>query len=311
MVSHGGWIGPRGPVPAPDSAFLGQQDTGGLSGAAGLGLLGFMAIGALAAVLTMRSRGDLGAGALRKRLDGADGLSPVGWMAGGMALWLIWQLAGAAAAQNLPAPMPGEPAQSLERATRVMLPAYAVGVGAAGLIFAALRPRLVRAGFRIRPLDPLVGVGLLLVVYPFVYVVGDLSVRAATALARAGWMAPPDGPAHETLRMLVDEGTFSPVWWTTTLMVVFAAPLLEELIHRGFLQTAFGHATGRPWAGIVLSSVVFALIHMGAAPVYALPGLFALSLGLGWAFERTRRLAVPVAMHGAFNALNIIAATVV
>ena len=94
-------------------------------------------------------------------------------------------------------------------------------------------------------------------------------------------------------------------------MVVLAVPLLEEVIHRGFLQTAFGRLTGRPWAGIVLSSVVFALIHLGAAPVYALPGLFALSLGLGWAFERTGRLAVPVAMHGAFNALNIVAATVV
>ena len=201
-------MGPRGPV----SAFLGHQDTGGLSGAAGLGLLGFMAIGAVAAVLTMRSRGDLNAGALRKRLGDADGLSPVGWMAGGMTLWLVWQLAGAAAAQNMPAPLPGEPAQSLERTARVMLPAYAVAIGAAGLIFAALRPRLVRAGFRIRPLDPLLGLGLLLVVYPFVYVVGDLSVRAATALARAGWMAPPDGPAHETLRLLVDEGTFSPAW---------------------------------------------------------------------------------------------------
>ena len=299
-----GLIGPRG----PSTAFLAQDSPAGLSGAAGLGLLGFMAVGALTAWLTLRSRGDLRPDRLRTRAERADGLSPVGWMAAGIVLWLIWQIGGSIAVQSMPPPAPGEAAESLARTARIMWPAYAAGLGAAGILFAALRPRLVRAGFRMKAIDPLLGFGLLLVVYPFVYVAGDLSLRLTGALARAGLTQPPEGPAHETLRLLVGEGRFDPAWWATTLMVVFATPVLEEVIHRGCIQTAFARLTERPWTAIVVSSAVFSAIHLGAAPLYALPGLFVLSLGLGWAFERTGRLAVPIAMHAVFNAMNILMA---
>lgn len=268
-----------------------------------------MAAGALTAWLTLRSRGDLRPDRLRTRAERADGLSPVGWMAAGMVLWLIWQIGGSIAAQMTPPPAPGEAPESLARAARIMWPAYAVGLGVTGVLFVALRRQLVRAGFRMKAMDPLLGLGLLLVVYPFVYVAGDLSLRITGALARAGLAQPPEGPAHETLRLLVADERFGPAWWATTLMVVIAAPLLEEVIHRGCIQTAFARLTERPWTAIILSSAVFSVIHLGAAPPYALPGLFVLSLGLGWAFERTGRIAVPIAMHAGFNALNIVAAT--
>lgn len=298
------WIGPQG----PSTAFLGADAPIGMPSAA---LLPLAVMAAAAAVIlwALRSRGHLRSDSLAPRSQRAQGLTPVGWLAGGLALWLAWQFGGTFAAQTLAPPRPGQPAQSLARSAAAMWPAYAIALAAAGLTFAALRTRLIPAGFRARPLDPLLGLALLAAVYPFVFVVGDLSVRAAAALARAGLTEPPDGPAHDTLRMLVSEARFTPEWWAITAMVVVAAPILEEIIHRGFIQTAFIRATGKPWLGIVLASAIFSVIHLGATPLYVLPGLFVLSVGLGWAFERTGRIAVPIAMHAGFNALNILAAT--
>lgn len=268
-----------------------------------------MAVGALTGLVIMRRRGDLRREKLIARSAKADGLGPVGWLAGGMVLWLAWQLAGAAAHGALGAPPPGEADDSLERNARALWPAYCVAFGGAGIIFAALRTRLVRAGFTARLVDPLLGAGLLLLVYPWVYIAGDLSLRIADLLAARGVIDAPDGPAHDTLRQLVDAPQHDLWWWIVTLLVTVAAPTLEEIIHRGFFQTALIRATGKPWLGIALASALFTLVHAAAVPFYAMPALFVFSLALGWAFERTGRLAVPIVMHAAFNALNIAAAT--
>jgi membrane protease YdiL (CAAX protease family) len=43
-------------------------------------------------------------------------------------------------------------------------------------------------------------------------------------------------------------------------------------------------------------------------PWYALPSLLALSIGLGVAYERTGKVAVPILVHAGFNAANLAAA---
>ncbi len=138
---------------------------------------------------------------------------------------------------------------------------------------------------------------------------GRILDRARLGLGARGVIDAPDGPAHDTLRQLVDAPQHDLWWWIVTLLVTVAAPTLEEIIHRGFFQTALIRATGKPWLGIALASALFTLVHAAAVPFYAMPALFVFSLALGWAFERTGRLAVPIVMHAAFNALNIAAAT--
>ncbi|HLL89278.1 MAG TPA: CPBP family intramembrane glutamic endopeptidase, partial [Tepidisphaeraceae bacterium] len=51
------------------------------------------------------------------------------------------------------------------------------------------------------------------------------------------------------------------------------------------------------WAAIVVASVVFAFVH----PLWTVPLIFLLSLGLGYAYERTGNLWVPIVMHAVFN----------
>lgn len=119
-----------------------------------------------------------------------------------------------------------------------------------------------------------------------------------------------DGPggefAHDLLYDIV-ESRGTPWAWPIRLGPILGAAVLEEVVFRGFAQSAVLRLTRSPWTAIVVTSVLFALLHIGAigARWDALLTLFVLSMALGIAFERTRRLGVPIVMHGAFNAANI------
>ena len=85
----------------------------------------------------------------------------------------------------------------------------------------------------------------------------------------------------------------------------------EELLYRNVVQKSLYGPFSRPGA-IVVASAIFAAAHI---PAYSSPGssvlallntltvIFALSLVLGVAFDRTRNLAVPALIHGTFNAI--------
>jgi membrane protease YdiL (CAAX protease family) len=51
------------------------------------------------------------------------------------------------------------------------------------------------------------------------------------------------------------------------------------------------------WLAVILTSIVFALVH----PLWMAPLIFVLSLCLGYAYERTGTLWVPIVMHAVFN----------
>ena len=113
------------------------------------------------------------------------------------------------------------------------------------------------------------------------------------------------------------------------------APLFEELLFRGHLQTLIRRGIGRlfanrvelvgnsvdpamagpsapifidasrpssiqTWAAIIITSAIFAAIH----PLWSQPMIFILALGLGYSYERTNNLWVPVSIHAGFNTIN-------
>lgn len=86
---------------------------------------------------------------------------------------------------------------------------------------------------------------------------------------------------------------------------VVVAPVLEEVLFRGLVQTALLEAggRGRRWAVIFVAASWFALVHVGQ-PWQALPPLFVLGIVLGWVYERTGSLAPCVIVHAGFNAVN-------
>lgn len=86
------------------------------------------------------------------------------------------------------------------------------------------------------------------------------------------------------------------------LVVVVGAPIVEELVYRGFIH---GSLQGRLSDGLALlgAAVWFTLIHF--TPV-EYPGLFAFAIVLGLCFHGTGRLGMAIAAHMAFNATGLI-----
>lgn len=88
--------------------------------------------------------------------------------------------------------------------------------------------------------------------------------------------------------------------------MVLVAPA-EELLFRGAIQTRLGRAFG-PALTVGLSSLLFASIHVlnfagGATGVlFATATIFTVGAVLGAVYERTGNLAVPVLVHGLYNA---------
>lgn len=116
--------------------------------------------------------------------------------------------------------------------------------------------------------------------------------------------APPPDLAHPTLERIV-KSPGDPYLWLLIAGPVLGAPLVEEIVFRLGLQSALLRVSRSPGLAIACSSLAFMGVHVGSVPPHALLPLLGLGVGLGLAFERTRSLATPIAMHAIFNASNI------
>lgn len=139
--------------------------------------------------------------------------------------------------------------------------------------------------------------------------------------ARFGYAHPEQ---HEMLQRLSE--TSQPITRVAIVLgATVAAPVFEELLFRGGVQTLlrrfFGGVryagagtvgsveaarvapAGAAWGAILLASALFASIH----EAWMAPAIFVLSVCLGYAYERTGNLWVPVLMHAIFNTVNVVA----
>jgi len=111
-------------------------------------------------------------------------------------------------------------------------------------------------------------------------------------------------PQHEELKQIIAYSQ-----WQVRALIVFTAivvvPFVEELIFRGMIQTALRSYIVRPWPAIFVTSLVFVIFH--ANPEHWL-ALFALSLCLGYTYEKSGSLFRAVFVHALFNAMSVLAA---
>lgn len=140
-----------------------------------------------------------------------------------------------------------------------------------------------------------------------------LAMGALTSLVSELWIEPVPRLGHEILEVVAGSG--GQVGATVALMVgaVIAAPLAEELIYRGLVQTVLLDLGGRPrrWLVVITASAWFTLIHApgagtGSVIWQSLPSLFVLALFLGWLYERTGCLWPSIVLHMGFNAANFV-----
>ncbi len=183
--------------------------------------------------------------------------------------------------------------------------------GAAGIALAWLitsTPGGARAGLTARWKDVPVGLGAMLVLTPVIVALLALAPQVVHWITGGH----PDRVAHEGLKLIAERDSGP---WRIVLIVgaVVLAPIVEEIVYRGFLQSALVRACDSAglsrWFAVAATSGAFAAVHANTVPVHGLAVLFVLSLAFGVAFERTGRLGVPIVMHAAFNAANIVVAT--
>ena len=162
------------------------------------------------------------------------------------------------------------------------------------------------AGCKLDWIDVPLGVGMVLLVAPVVLLAGQLAVLVHQSLAGE---AATNAIAHPLLAQMV-ENKSDPWTWVLIASAVGGAPIVEEVVYRVFVQSALLRLTGHAWISVIVTAAVFGTMHaIGPAetrsPWYAAVTVGVLGLCCGGAFERTKRLGVPIAMHAAFNAANV------
>ena len=82
------------------------------------------------------------------------------------------------------------------------------------------------------------------------------------------------------------------------LVVGLLAPLAEEMVFRGAVLRSLLRWKENPWIGIVISAVLFAVIHMNPAQM---PHAFLIGLLLGWLYYRTDSIVPGLVYHWVNN----------
>lgn len=116
----------------------------------------------------------------------------------------------------------------------------------------------------------------------------------------------PDQMAVKFLKSTFDNPLF---FVLAVISIVVLAPLIEETLFRGFLQSYIRQHLGSKQA-IAITSVCFSLFHyaagQGVSNISIIISLFVLSLFLGFVYEKRQSLFASISLHACFNAISVI-----
>ena len=139
----------------------------------------------------------------------------------------------------------------------------------------------------------------LLAAWPLILAAVTLTIFIAKLFSGPGYEIQP----HQQLEMITEYHQL-PLRIMIVFVAVVIAPLLEEMLFRGFVQTAIRSVINikSAWPAIAASSVFFAMMH--ANPAHW-PALFVLGVCLGYSYEKSGSLFRPIFIHLFFNAFSV------
>ncbi len=105
------------------------------------------------------------------------------------------------------------------------------------------------------------------------------------------------GKYYEYFSKLMEQMTSNPA--TLIVLAVFMAPIFEEIVFRGIIMKGLLNKGVRPAFAIVISSVVFGIVHGNP---WQFVGAVFLGCVLGLVYYKTKSLLLPILLH-AFNNL--------
>lgn len=150
-------------------------------------------------------------------------------------------------------------------------------------------------GARMRPLDVPLGLAIgavaQVVLLPVLYYpIFELSGTSSTELSK---------PAED----LASRAGGNLSWALFALLVGIIAPIVEELFFRGLLLQSLSKRGMAPWLAVVLSSALFAAMHL---QLLQFPGLMLFGLISGTLAVRTGRLGASIFAHIGFNMTTVV-----
>jgi membrane protease YdiL (CAAX protease family) len=116
------------------------------------------------------------------------------------------------------------------------------------------------------------------------------------------------GPVCWLLLVLADVPLNGPPAWLLLLKLVLLVPILEEIVFRGGLQVFLisKRAFNKSWFGIsvanIVTSIIFALMHLISQPPLWAALVFIPSLVFGWARDRYGSVIPSIILHAVYNA---------
>lgn len=84
--------------------------------------------------------------------------------------------------------------------------------------------------------------------------------------------------------------------WALVVLVVVAAPVIEEMLFRGYVFRIMQNVWSPKYA-ILASALLFAIVH----PSLSFPPVFALGLACAWLYSRTQKVWPGMLLHAAYN----------
>ena len=107
---------------------------------------------------------------------------------------------------------------------------------------------------------------------------------------------------HEELDVLVEHHRWS-VTAAVLILSVVIAPIAEELLFRGIIQTALDDHVRSPWQSVIFTAILFASVHQN--PEHW-PALLILGASMGYAYEKSGSLWQSILMHAMFNGITLV-----
>ena len=88
--------------------------------------------------------------------------------------------------------------------------------------------------------------------------------------------------------------------WTDLFVLAAIAGISEELLFRGVIQPWIENSWGM-MAGLLVSSVIFGLVHAVTALYFVMATVVSIYLGLYLDYDNTRNLLTPIIIHGLYD----------
>ncbi|MFH1419649.1 MAG: type II CAAX endopeptidase family protein [Planctomycetota bacterium] len=111
-------------------------------------------------------------------------------------------------------------------------------------------------------------------------------------------------PEHEAIRALRAVDTPTWVRSLTVIGTLVLAPIVEELLLRGLIQSALAKWWRSQWQAIIFSGCAFGLLHYSVG--HTIPTLCFFGMVLGYVYAKTRSLTAVILLHAVFNGKTLL-----